>query len=150
MSAVNERALSTVVGYVLSLGIASLLIAGLLVATGGFVDEQREATIRDEMEVIGHQLAADISAADRLVRAGGSSVTVFRTFPDQVAGVPYKIRVDPGSPTTLVLSTEDPEVTVEVDLRTQTSVGPTGGITIDGGAVVVEYTGTKLEVSDGD
>lgn len=147
----DERGVSTVVSYVLTLGISSLLIVGLLVATTGYVDSQRQATVRDEMEVLGQHLAFDLEAADRLVQSGDETVEISRNLPETVTGVAYHVEVDTsGSLTTLRLTTERPEVTVEVDVRTSTSVASSSGDSdvVDGGTVVVEYDAGELEVHD--
>lgn len=145
-----DRAVSTTVGYVITLGITSLLVTGLLIGGGGFVQDQREKTIRDEMEVIGQQLAADIAAADRLAGAGGSSPTVSidRELPDKVTGRTYTVDVDDTasgeSTVTLTLTTEDPEVSVEVSVYVRTDVADRQ---LQGGDVVVELNGGNIEVS---
>lgn len=144
----DDRAVSTVLNYILTLAIASLLIVGLIVATSGFADRQREQTIRDELHVLGQQLASDLAAADRLVVAGGTTVRIRRDLPTTAAGARYRIEVDtspPGSLTTLRLSTDDPEVVVDVDVRTETDVG---GGTLAGGSVLIRYTGTELVIED--
>jgi len=146
-----DRGVSTTVGYVITLGITSLLVTGLLIAGGGFVEDQREQTVRDEMEVIGQQLAADIAAADRLAGAGGSGATVRidRELPDRVTGQTYTVEVQDtatgASTVTLTLMTEDPEVSVEVSLYAQTDVAPSQ---LQGGDVVVELVaGPEIEVN---
>lgn len=146
----SDRAVSTVVGYVLTLGISSLLVIGLLVGTGGFVSDQRTETVHDELRVIGQQIATDLASADTLVLAGGEEVRIARNLPSDVTGVPYRIEISPGAPTTVRLTTEDPAVSVAVTVRTTTDVGPAGGVTLAGGDLVVEYdTGTsQLEVHD--
>lgn len=133
----DERGVSTVVGFVLTLAITSLLVVGLLVATSGFVDSQRQSTVRDELEVLGQQVAADVAAADRLVRAGGSTVAIDRPLPDDVTGVSYQISVDGGTPLTITLSTSNPDISVDVTVRTVTDVA--GGTTLNGGDVEVVY-----------
>jgi hypothetical protein len=140
----DDRGVSTVVGFVLTLGITSLLVIGLLVGTSGFVDGQRQGTIRDEMEVLGQQLAADIAAADRLVRAGGDTVSIDRPFPNDVTGLSYLITIDGGQPVTITLTTSDPDVSVEVTVRTVTDVA--GGTTLNGGPVEVDYDESSDEL----
>lgn len=137
-------------GYTLTLGVSSLLIIGLLVATGGYVDDQRHQTIRDELQVLGQQLASDLSAADRLVQSGGTEVTIHRQLPDETTGLSYRIIVDPGPPAAVRLSTSNPDVTVEVPVPIQTDIGPTGGRTLDGGAIKIVYDSGNnwLEVTD--
>ena len=141
----DDRAVSTTVSYVLTLGISSLLIVGLLVTAGGFVEDRRQTTVQQELSVIGQQVAGDLSGADRLVRVGGSEVTVRSSLPDEVTGITYRVEVDPdpSGPTTLRFSTEDPNVAIEVDVRTRTSVAPSA---FDGGDLVVTWTGSELEV----
>jgi len=134
---VDDRGVSTVVGFVLTLGITSLLVIGLLVGTSGFVDGQRQGTIRDEMEVLGQQIAADIAAADRLVRAGGDTVTIERPLPNDVTGLSYRITIDGGQPVNIILATSNPDISVEVTVRTVTDVP--GTTTLNGGDVEVVY-----------
>lgn len=145
----DARAVSTILGYVLVLGIVTLLLTGLLFASTDFVADQREETVRSELRVLGQQVADDLAAADRLVRAsdGGTTVTVARTLPDEVTGVSYTVEVKPGAsqPTTIVMASPDPEVTVEVNVWVETDVAAS---TVTGGRIEVVYTGTALEVQD--
>lgn len=140
----DDRAVSTVVGYTLTLGIMTLLITGLLVAAGGFVEDQRERTVRAELQVVGQQIAADLDAADRLVRADGTdtAVEIYGQHPERVTGATYRVEVVDDTDDhcefdrCLKLSTDDPEVVVTVRIGTVTTVelGSAGG-----GGVVVEY-----------
>lgn len=141
----DDRAVSTTVSYVLTLGISSLLIVGLLVTAGGFVEDQRKTTIQQELSVLGQQLAADLSGADRLVRVGGEEVAVRSALPADATGIRYRIEVipDPSGPTTLRLSTEDPGISIVVPVHTEK---PVGSAAFDGGDIVVTWTGSELEV----
>lgn len=142
----DSRGVSTVLGYVLTVGISSLLIIGLLVATGGFVDTQRQETIRDEMEVIGQQLAGDLSAADRMATVGGKNVTIRREIPSEVTGVTYQVDIQSsGTTTDITLSTNNPDVQVSLTVRTRTTVDSS---TVTGGPLVITYDGTDLEVEN--
>lgn len=152
----DDRAVSTTVGYVTSLGIAAILISGLLVAGGGFVEDQRERTVRSELQVIGQQMISEIDATDRLARNDGdvTGLSVRRQFPERVTGVQYTVDVDTsGSRPTLVLSTDDPDVTVTVAFETQT---PLRGDTVRNGDLLVRCLDTdgdsdcdELEVTNG-
>lgn len=139
-----DRGVSPVFGYALTLSISTLLIAGLLMAAGGYVDTQRERTSENELEVIGHQVAADIAAADRLNRTDGSDadeLSITRTVPERIVGSAYRIHIRTGSggPTDpyLELVTANPEVTVTVGL----AVAPSTDVaesSADGGRIAVE------------
>jgi hypothetical protein len=137
----RDRGVSPVFAYVLTLGIASLLVAGLVIAAGGYVETQREATSRSELRVLGQQVSADIAAADRLTRTeGATEVSISRPLPERVVGSQYSlsVRTDSNGPTNpyLELTTVRPNVTVEVGVATETDVRQT---TIGGGDMVVEY-----------
>jgi hypothetical protein len=148
------RGVSAVFGYVLTLGISTLLVSGLIIAAGGFVDNQRELTSRSELRVIGQQVSGDIAAADRLVRSGGSTRTeITRQIPERAVGSQYTVavRTDGGGPTPayLELRTVRPEVTVEVGIANETVVA---GSEVGGGEIVVRYdrSAGHLEVVESD
>jgi type II secretory pathway pseudopilin PulG len=148
----GERAVSPVVGYVLTLGISTLLMSGLLIAAGGFVDTQREQTTESELQVIGQQVSADIAAADRLHRTDGATdVVIERDLPDSVVGSQYTVfvRSDNDGPTDayLRLRTVRPEVTVEVGVANETNVAESAA---GGGKIEIRITGAgNLEVTNG-
>ncbi|MFC7136779.1 hypothetical protein ACFQRB_10330 [Halobaculum litoreum] len=127
----------------LTLGITALLISGLLVAAGGTVDSQREATTREGLEVVGQQLAGRLVAADRLVAAGADEVVVRGSYPDTIAGTTYTVEVVPGDPATIALSTTSVDVRVSVSAATAT---PVAAASVSGGDLEIVYTGADLEV----
>lgn len=146
-SPADERAVSTLVGYALGVGIATLLITGLLAGIGGFVTDQRETTARSELRVLGNQLSADLRAADTLVRTNnvGSPPTLElrRDFPDTAVGVTYTISVNPGGCTCLILAIDNPDVTVEVEFTTMT---PVDQRKISGGDVRIVFDSPNNEL----
>lgn len=147
----RTRAVSTTLGYVLTLGIAAILITGLIAAGGTYVQDEREQVIRDELTVIGQQLAADVERTDRLARAGDeeSSVTVRlnQSFSDRVTGTSYRISLD-RSEQAVVLSSVDPNITVSVGVETQI---PVADSTAGGGPIQLVYrqSANELEVQNG-
>jgi hypothetical protein len=145
----RERGVSTVVGYTLTLGITTLLISGLLIGAGGFIQDQRERAIRSELEVVGQQIAADIETGDRFVGAGETDFTISRAIPNNAVGIDYRVEVvsDSQWETYLRLSTENPDVTVEVDMVVVSDLRDS---TVTGGPIVVTYDSGAIEVrSDG-
>lgn len=146
----DDRGVSPVFAYVLTLGITTLLIAGLLVAASGYVEGQRESVGENELRVIGQQISADISAVDRLSRTeGAANASVSRDVPRNVVGSTYTVHVrdDGNGPTApyLELSMSDPDVTVQVGVV----LAPGSSIvesSVGGGSIVVEYDGGALEV----
>jgi hypothetical protein len=146
----GDRAVSTTVSYALTLGITTLLITGLLFASGTFVEDKREESIRSELRVIGQQMAAEIQAGDRLARGSEARFTLSRDFPDTVSGSTYTVRVEvSGSTETyLVLRTADPPVEVEIDMVIGGTLQDTS---FEGGRMQVRYdtATTDLVVTDG-
>jgi hypothetical protein len=134
----DDRAVSTALGYVLSLGIASLLISGLMIAAGGFVETEREQVVRSELEVVGQTLVADLEGADRLASTIDGTVSVRSSLPRRVGSATYSITLtdEGGGVTTVTLAA--PTVDVSVDIRLVTNT-PVVEATLEGGELVVVY-----------
>lgn len=138
----NDRAVSVTLNYVLSLAITTLLIGGLLLATGGVMDDRRESAVRGELEVVGQRISSGVETVDRLHRVGAERATYRVSAPDRVAGKGYTIDVN-ATRRVLVLETTDPSVSVEVPFRNETDVAAS---TVTGGDVEVVRSGDELEV----
>jgi hypothetical protein len=146
MARVN-RGVSTVVGYVLNLGIATILVSGLLISGGGLVDDQRERTARSQMDVIGNRIAADLETADRLLRTGNGSVTIRSDLPPTVVGSQYQVDVVASNSTALVrVETTRPSVIRTVPVRNLT---PVQTVSISGGDININGHNGSLEVTNG-
>lgn len=141
----DDRGVSTILGYTLNLAVATLLVTGLLVAAGGYVEGQQERAIRTELDVIGSRVAGDIGAADRLVRTGGDTgVELEVSTPARTTGASYNIDINTTGANTITLSTTDPAVSVTVPFRTNT---PVEADSVSGGTFVIRYdssTGTLV------
>ena len=147
----DDRGLSAVLGYVLTLTVMTLLLSGLFAAAGGFVENQHERAIRAELEVVGNRLAADIAAVDRMALASGPAgqAELRADLPATTAGTSYLIEIDEiGSSGVYHLnaSTRNPDVAVSVRVRVQT---PLVEGEVNGGNALIVYNGTALEVRDG-
>lgn len=140
-----DRGVSTALGYTLNLAIATVLVTGLLVAAGGYVEDQQQRAIRSELEVIGARIAGDVTAVDRLARSGTNpTVAVTVSTPVRTTGVPYRIAINRSGNERIVLSTTDPEVTVSVPYNTSKRVQPT---TVSGGTFVLRYDGSPASIT---
>lgn len=136
--------------YTLGIGIAVVLITGILIAGGSFVSDQRHTAARAELEVIGQQIAADVEAADRLVQSASDdpTVTVRRSLPSTVSGSTYDVEVVRAGDSYLRLTSTNPELTVRVEFGTVT---PVAAGSLDGGPIRVVYTSAgDLALEDGD
>ena len=147
----TDRATSTTLAYVLTLGIATILVSGLIVAGSTFVEDRREQVIRQELQVIGEHVASNIDQVDRYVRAGDdvSTARVEQDLPNSVTGATYDLRLVEGSDPTLFLNSTQPDVSVSVDITTVTDVADSNA---GGGTVVVECTDgncDEIEINNG-
>ena len=145
----SERSVSTTLAYVLMFAVATVLVGGLLIAGGNFVQDQRSQVIRTELGVVGQQIAADVASADRLVAAsdGTPTVTVGRQRPTRVAGSGYRVQLVATSDPYLILTSTRPEVSITVSLSNRTALRNS---TAWGGDIRVVYnqTADKLVISN--
>lgn len=144
----DDRAVSVTVGYTLNFAIAAVLFSALLIAGSGLIDSQTRTVTHDELSVTGQQLAEELMAADRLVRAGGSSdsvvLSVETTLPERAAAGGYTMRIEHADGNGAIdLETTDPNVEVTVPFRSQTDIQNT---TVGGGTVGIEYDNGALVV----
>lgn len=139
----TDRGVSVTLNYVLSLAITTLLVSGLLLATGNVVDDRRESVIRSELQVVGEQVAASLMTADRLALTTSGTVVVEASAPAEVGGEGYQIQLN-GSSQEVVLETTEPAVTVTVPFENETDVSTSRA---NGGDVEIVLTGSgELEV----
>lgn len=134
-----RRGTSITLSYVLMFGMATVLVTGLIIAGGGFVENQREKVIRQEMTVIGNQLAGNLEQADRLTQASDSAdpvVYINESFQGQVTGSTYNVELVDGNPPQLVLNSTRPTVSVRVNATVSTDVANSQ---TDGGIISVAY-----------
>ena len=125
-------------GYVLTLGITAILVSGLLIAGGSFVEEQRDRAIETELTVVGEQLATHLNAADRLNQSadGDRTISIKQPFPSSTAGSSYSITLVEQKQPVLRLETAQSDIAVEVEVTNTTAMGQSNA---PGGTVVVEY-----------
>jgi hypothetical protein len=132
-----SRGLSTALGYVLTLGVTVLLVSGLFVAGGSFVENQREEVIRTELDIVGEQVATHLNAAERLNESGvgETNVTIEQRFPPSVVGSSYRISLE-ADEQRLRLTTDDPNIEVSVPVTTTTTIADSSAT---GGQILIEY-----------
>lgn len=132
-----SRGVSTALGYVLNLGVATLLVTMLLLSAGTLVEDQRDRAAETELDVVGERLAADLAAADRLARTNDpTAVRVEADVPVRVAGSYYTVSVNESMNGEIVLEADQPDVEVAVPFDTRTEVQAS---TVNGGDLAVVY-----------
>jgi len=147
---IDDRAASTAISYVLIISLALVLTTGLILGTESLIQNEREDSVRQQLEVVGQQLAGTVMTVDQFngTEAPPEAAAVTRQFPGRVAGSQYRVGViadDPDSGRyTLYLDAVDPDVNVTVPVQ-QVDAGlrPTR---VNGGPLRVEYVDASQEV----
>jgi len=134
----GTRGVSTTVGYVATLGIATVLVTGLLIAGVGFVDGTRDQVLRQELEVVGQHVAMNVEAADRLAVAGNDTETVMinETFPGDATGTTYRVSLVTDNGGQLHVNTTNPDASVAIDIENETALAESSA---NGGEIAVVY-----------
>ena len=104
----DERAASITLNYVLAIAISAVLVTGLLIAGGNFVEGEQESVVRNELSVVGQRLAADVERVDRMVAAGDGITTarLNRSLPTAAVGERYDVELDASTEPELVLTAD--------------------------------------------
>lgn len=137
-----DRAVSTVVSYVLILGIVALLLSVLTAGFAPLVTNQQDDAVRSTLEVLGNDVAGDLESADRLaVRAGeGGAVELHTDLPTRVGGSQYEIEIDEPAGESyyeIVLRSPDHDTRVTVRVRTETAIDVGAIDVLDGGPLEI-------------
>lgn len=139
MIQMTDRGVSTTLSYVLTLAIAAILVAGLILAGSSFVEDRREQVIRQELRVIGEHLASNVEQVDRFARASDelTEARIEQTFPTDVTGSSYSVKlVENGGDPELRLNASRPQVSVDVNVTVENDVATE--TVASGGTIAVE------------
>ncbi len=153
----DTRGVNTAVGYVLAIGITTILVSLLLLSTTGFVKSHQRSVIATEMDIVGQTLAAHTMDVDRTIQRSPSP-NVERTvnLPDSLGGAQYTIAVrpldnsetvydnDPSNETLyeVRITTNNPVAEATILLRSETNIRTAGGsepVIVNGGDVQIRY-----------
>ncbi|WP_411969084.1 hypothetical protein [Haloferax sp. YSSS75] len=149
----SDRAVSSTVNYIQVLGIATLLISGLVFVAADIVTDQHDRATTEGLTVVGTQLAAELEATDVLVRSTGGDGTVERTVDlPTVSGGQYSVAISETGVAheyDLTLTTTGSGHSVTIPFVSDTPVVPTSGLDGESLRLVYQGDGTReLEVRD--
>ena len=129
----SDRGVSISVNYVLTLAITTLLMTGLLFATGNLVEDRRDSATRSELRVVGERVASSLMTADRLAQTGSTKVVVQTDAPAQIAGSRYTVSLN-ASNQRVVIVAEKTGVTTRIPFENETAISDSnasgGGVRI--------------------
>lgn len=141
----DDRAVSIALTHVLTIGITTILITGLLIGGSGLLEDEKSDATRGELRTIGNRMASELSAAYySATSSGGGKMVVRVTHPSRVAGNSYNVELRqsctgsalPGSPDCIVMKPlkGQNEVKIPVDPDIEFESPPT---TVQGGSVYI-------------
>lgn len=144
-----DRAVSTVVTYVLVVGIIALLIAGLITGYGPLVAEQQTAATYSALSVLSQDVVSDIELADRRARQANESGVVRTRLPARVGGQDYFISLEetatPDQYTLILETVGEQRTTVSIETGTPLTTDPDRPL--DGGSLVMTYEPDQVVIS---
>jgi len=146
----DTRAVSPAVTQALTIGITTLLVTGLLLSGGAFLDAEQENIVRQGLIDIGAGVASDIVRFDQFETTGGvRDVSFTSTYPDRVATETYRIHLVPGTDeATIYVNSTSSDLSTQIRFRNET---PVCERRVSGGPIVIAYDGSVpcLEVRNG-
>ena len=154
--ATDDRAVSIAVTHVLTIGITTVLISGLLIGAGTMLDSERDRSTEASLETIGERLSNEISAVDRIAE-DDDEVTVHTSHQRQVTNSLYTVELGENcdhpllhddDQDCLVLSAQGEDVEVAVPVQVNADIDTSSAAT--GGTIVIEWDGSEISISDGD
>jgi hypothetical protein len=143
-----DRAVSVAVTHVLTIGITTILIAGLLVGATGLLDGEKNRAGDRELRSIGETIATEMVTVSETAQERNADKATLRTnHPEAVVGDSYSIRLQDGSTNcasrsgydaclVLTAPSADVELDVPINFPGDVTVEPTG---VSGGDIVIEY-----------
>jgi nucleoside-diphosphate-sugar epimerase len=145
----TRRGTSITLNYVLVLGISTILVTGLIMAGGSFVEDQRETVIESELRIVGNHVAANLEQVDRYVNASESgdpaTAHINQTFQEDVTGSTYLIELlENGGDPQLLLTSTTGDIEVRVNLAVRTPVDDDAAAS--GGEVTAAYESGELVI----
>lgn len=155
-SRTDDRATSIAVTHVLTIGITTVLVTGLLIGAGTMLETERDRSSEASLETIGERLAGEISSVDRLA-ATDRTTTVTTNHQRVVAGSAYtaELREDCGGEPSIgdgvdciTLQAHDTAVDVAVPLTVDSAL--VDGSSARGGAIEIAWNGTHIALQNGD
>lgn len=145
----TDRGLSTVIGYVLVLGIITLLLTGLVTSFGPLVAQQQSAASQSNFQTVGADLAGAIETADRLATTSDDpDVTVRMDLPDRVGETQYMITIESDGEKYRISVHAGEETLATTYVRTETSLDLSTSHRLDGGAVAITLDNQQLVIEN--
>lgn len=145
----RDRAVSVAVTHVLTIGITTILISGLLLAGGNLLDQQSDRAADRELRTIGDRISTELATAGERGNWTDSNVTIRTQHPSRVVGSGYTVELEElssgdecferqGYDGCVVVTGHERDLVAEVPVSTPDGVDVEDGTAL-GGQVTVQY-----------
>lgn len=156
----DDRGVSVTVTHVLTIGITTILVAGLLLGAGNMLEDQRQSTGDRELRSIGDRTVTEIVTAVDTGASTNSTTVVESRQPGSAIGGSYVVSLSrlgtgeecytrSGYDGCLVLDASASSIGVEVPISVPAGVTIANG-TAQGGDVEIVYTPNETVTIRGD
>ena len=141
----DDRAVSIAVTHVLTIGITTVLISGLIIGAGSMLETQQERSTEATLETIGERLAGEISDLDRMADEDETESAVIRTDHQRFAsGSQYTVGlhnssceeyplINDADQQCIELTSHGDDVSIAIPLSTETPLDD--GVSVTGGQI---------------
>ncbi|MDZ7687355.1 MAG: hypothetical protein U5J64_01305 [Halobacteriales archaeon] len=129
----DDTAVSVLIGYIINIGIATIVVSLTLLLLQGAFTDVRDRAVESEMEAVGESFAGEIERVDILSQRGSSGVSTTVKVPQ--SETPYRMTVLYGSDEGARLLLEARSASVEVPFKNETVIEGAGdGIGVSAGS----------------
>jgi hypothetical protein len=146
----DNRGVSITVSHVLTIGITTVLVAGLVIAAAGALTDQRERAAQSQLETIGQRFAFQVEQVDTLAATGDdpfASLTTDHT--DRIVNSRYEVTLTNDTSVCsgdncLLLVVQGSDTTAVVGVDLSVAVEESSAV---GGEIRIVYDG-RLKLED--
>lgn len=151
----RDRAVSISITHVLTVGIATILIAALLTSASTMLEVETNRSADASLETIGERVADEIGAVDQMGSRTTDEVIVRTTHPRTVANARYtvallencKAPLLDGNTDCMKLTAHGTDTVVSVPIKTNADIDD--GTTASGGTIVIVHENGVISIEDG-
>ena len=152
----RERGVSISITHVLTLGIATILVAMLLISASTMLETERDRNTEASLETIGERIAHDIGVVDQAINNSSDTIAVTTDQPRRAGNSRYTVtilnsdecKMAPlldGSTACLHLAADGTDSEAYVPIKNETTID--SGESVHGGRIEISYDGTEITIT---
>ncbi|MFD1645046.1 DUF7266 family protein [Haloarchaeobius litoreus] len=152
----DDRGVSIALTHVLTIGITTILVAGLLLGASGLLEERKTGAAQTELRTLGNRMAEDIANVDHEADGASGQIVLQTNHPTQVSGTGYAVSLygtgaaecgtyqSDADVACLVMDSPQADVKIIVPFRATTPITESS---VSGGDFFIVYDGSTISIS---